>query len=181
MMNHSPQCLGSVVRLAMFLICFVKGFGSGSLSDNGDIGDLISDYGPLSNIGVSDAQYWAQYWLPQTRTKFAISSQVSANYKKSEYTIHGLSYLQYCEIFCASKCREIQNTTKYQIRCQAAKFHQISNSTKYTAEYNQILWTTTHMLEMCLKTFQPQLRFKSQTTSNWRSSNQQLSLITNQM
>ena len=121
-MSHSTQCLGSVVPLAMLLICFVKGFGSGSLSDNGDIGDLISDYGPLSNIGVSDARYWAQYWLPQTRTKFAISSQVSANYKKSEYTTGCLKYTTGCHIF----------TILWNIRCikmsSNIKYHQIPNT-----------------------------------------------------
>ena len=113
-MSHSTQCLESDVPLAMFLICFVKGFGSGSLSDNGDIGDLISDYGP-SNIGVSDARYWAQYWLPQTRWKFAISFQVSANYKRSEYTTGCHIFTILWNILCIKMSSNIQ-------------YHQIPNT-----------------------------------------------------
>ena len=134
-MSHSTQCLGSVVPLAMLLICFVKGFGSGSLSDNGDIGDLISDYGPLSNIGVSDARYWAQYWLPQTRWKFAISSQVSANYKKWIY--NGLSY-----IYNIVKYSVHQNAVKYKIPPNTKYAAKRPNFTKYQTPPNIQLNTT---------------------------------------
>ena len=141
-MSHSTQCLESVVPLAMFLICFVKGFGSGSLSDNGDIGDLISDYGPLSNIGVSDARYWAQYWLPQTRTKFAISSQVSANYKKSEYTTGCLKYTTGCHTYNIVKYSVHQNVVKYKIPPNTKYAAKRPNFTKYQTPPNIQLNTT---------------------------------------
>ena len=176
-MSHSTQCLGSVVPLAMLLICFVKGFGSGSLSDNGDIGDLISDYGP-SNIGVSDARYWAQYWLPQTRWKFAISFQVSANHKRSEYTTGCHIFTILWNILCIKMSSNIQyhqipNTLPSGQISPNIKLHQI-----YSWMQPNIVNNNAHVGNV-LNDIPTPIAF--QTTSNWRSSNQLLSLITNQM
>ena len=51
------------------------------------------------------------------------------------------SNIQYPKIYNAAIKQQIRNATKYQIRCQAAKFHQISNS---VASRDQIFWTSDH-------------------------------------
>ena len=154
------------VVIGWFLnLVLLKGLGGGSLSDNGDIGDLISDYGN-SILG---------YWAPATSDIGPNIDYLREARKLPQvpswilYSLFGVwqipnmsKYTTRCQIYnivkytmqLNNKCRrQITNAAKYQIRCQAAKFHQIPPNIEFhqisMASKDQIFLTSAHMVKMC--------------------------------
>ena len=153
-MMHFEVVIGWFLNLVL-----LKGLGGGSLSDNGDIGDLISDYGNSIlgywDIGSQQRPILGQILIgwdkaenaASTRSAIVTSTRCVSNTKYVQI-YNALSNKQYPKIYNAAikqqmpsnkKCHQIPNTLPSGQISPNIKFHQICGV--------EIFWT--HVVEMC--------------------------------